>query len=202
MSLVGGRGPCYRARMIRALGCAWLVLLVACGGVRVASVRTATPREIQRLESLARNEMRCPVPLRVTALEAGAYALDGCGTSREYAHVCTGRRCVFQPIVPAILRASGDLQCAPELLTTAAQSPTHRAYYGCSRGAAYELVCVDRGCTWSRTPEVVALAAPQPPPVIPTYTTDPTLTDVAIPPPPGATPPPAPSDAVVPPPPS
>jgi hypothetical protein len=193
---------------------ACLASAIGCGGgIRVPSVRSATGREMVRLERTAQRDMRCRAPLRVIALEAGAYELDGCGDSREYAHVCTGRRCVFQPITPAILRAAADLSCAPQQLHVGAQSPTHRAYYGCSRGAAYALVCVDHGCTWARTAEVVSIAAasaaptPAAPAALPIYSpADSTLSDVPIPPAPGAAPPPtvpSGSDAlVIPPPPS
>ena len=190
------------------------IAAVGCGPrIRTESVRTPDPRAVLRLERLAQQEMRCSAPLRFTSLELGAYQVDGCGQTREYAYVCAGRRCSFQPIVPAVLRASADLQCAPEQLQFAAQSATHRAFFGCSRGAAYMLVCAGRGCTWSRTPETVALATPSADAYVvpaPAPFADPSLLDVVIPPPPSTAspstiaPPPsaAPEALVIPPPPS
>ena len=164
------------------------IAAIGCGPrIRTTSVSTPDRRAVMRLEQLAQQEMRCGTPLRFTSLELGAYQVDGCGQTREYAYVCAGRRCSFQPIVPAVLRASADLQCAPEQLQFAAQSATHRAFFGCARGAAYMLVCAGRGCTWSRTPEAVALATPSEDYVpAPAPIGDPSLLDVIIPPPPSA----------------
>lgn len=180
-----------------------LVALVALGcGARSGyrSARAPDGRAMARLQRQAQHDMQCREPIHVLALDRSAYQVDGCGQMREYAYVCPGRRCAFEPIVPAVMRASADLQCAPDQLSVAADRPTHRAFYGCSRGAAYALFCLDHGCTWSRTGEAVAPAgapastpfatlstaptaapAPTPPPA-----GDPTLADVAIPPPPGA----------------
>jgi hypothetical protein len=142
-----------------------------------------------RLERQAQQDMRCPSPMHVVTLDVRAYQVDGCGQLREYAWTCAGRRCQFQPMIPAIVRASEDLQCAPEQLTVQADTATHRAFFGCMRGAAYSLLCVDHGCTWSRTMETVAMASvtgTTTPPPLPPPTFDPVLADAVIPPPPGA----------------
>jgi hypothetical protein len=194
-----------------ALGC----------GARAYGGRTRQPdtRAMVRLERQAQREMHCGSPLRVVPLGTSAFQVDGCGQLREYAYVCPGRRCAFEPIIPAVVRASQDLQCAPQQLVAAADSATHRAFFGCMRGAAYHLLCLDHGCTWSRTPEAVTITSPEAAaPTLAPSPVDPVLADVAIPPPPGAAapvpapppaPPPAPAPApastdsvVIPPPPS
>jgi hypothetical protein len=166
---------------------------LACGGrLRGSAIRGPDRRAMTRLERQAQQDMGCRSPMHVVALEVRAYQVEGCGQMREYAWTCAGRRCSFTPMVPAMLRASEDLQCAPQQLTAQADTPTHRAFFGCMRGAAYSLLCVDHGCVWSRTQETVAMAspvaaptsvavAPLPPPIA-----DPTLEGAVIPPPPGA----------------
>lgn len=139
-----------------------------------------------RLERQAQRELHCRNGVQVAALEPAAFRVTGCGQVREYSYVCSGRRCGFQPIVPAIMRASADLQCAPEMLTALADGSAHLAFFGCTRGAAYRLVCLDRGCTWSRTEESVSMAPPAPPPMLDVVTADPSLEAAVIPPPPGA----------------
>ena len=119
--------------------------------------------------------------------------MDGCGQLREYAFTCVGRRrCDWNPVVPAIGRATVDLQCPIEQLAMAAPSATERDFIGCGRAANYQLLCIDDGCTW------VSLPAPAPPAVVvaapPTMTlasptleitADATLDGAVIPPPPG-----------------
>lgn len=161
-------------------------LLAACGGSRDAWVRAPDRRAMVRLERQAQREMHCRAGLQISAIEPAAFRVSGCGQLREYAYVCSGRRCAFQPIVPAIMRASADLQCAPEMLTALADGAAHLAFFGCTHGAAYRLVCLDRGCTWSRTEESVSMAAPPPPPMLDVVTADPSLEAAVIPPPPGA----------------
>lgn len=192
--MVPSPAPCYRRAVLgRALLALLSLLALGCGArAHGGAVQAPDRRAMIRLERQAQREMSCRTPLHVVPLDLRAYQVDGCGQMREYAWVCSGRRCAFQPIIPAVLRASADLQCAPEQLVTQADSATHRAFFGCMRGAAYHLLCLDHGCTWSRTPESVTVAAPvaAPPPVVAGLMTappiDPTLEGVAIPPPPGA----------------
>lgn len=196
-------------------------LVLGCGSLAYqGGVRTPDRRAMVRLERQAQRDMQCRAPLRVVALEPRAFQVDGCGQMREYAWVCPGRRCAFQPIVPAVVRASEDLQCAPGMLAGTADAPTHRAFFGCTRGAAYTLMCLDHGCTWTRTQEAVTIAGAAAP-VAPTVSVavapsvgDPVLAEIAVPPPPGAPSPfapapppppsavPAPGPAPVPPPPA
>lgn len=164
---------------------AW-ALLGACGGSHDAWVRGPDRRAMVRLERQAQREMHCRSGLQISELDTAAFRVSGCGQLREYSYVCSGRRCGFQPIVPAIMRASADLQCAPEMLTALADGASHLAFYGCTHGAAYRLVCLDRGCTWSRTEESVSMAPPAAPPLLDVVTADSSLDGAVIPPPPGA----------------
>ncbi len=192
--MVGSLAPCYVHAVFRwALVLLVVVAAAGCSGrFRGSAARGPDGRALSRLERQAQRDMNCAEPMRALALEARAYQIAGCGQIREYAWTCSGRRCAFQPMIPAIVRASADLQCAPQQLTGQADAPTHRAYFGCMRGAAYALLCLDRGCTWSRTSETVTMGAPTPPQAIVATVTraapiaDPTLESVAIPPPPGA----------------
>jgi hypothetical protein len=169
-----------------------MLAATSCGSRAASLARGPDRRAMVRLERQAQRELHCPQAMRIVALSSRAYQVDGCGQMREYAWACPTRRCSFVPMTPAVLRASEDLQCAPTSLAGAAQTSTHRAFFGCGRGAAYELECVEHGCVWARTPEQVALAgAPTSPtgpmgPASAAPVGDPSLADAVIPPPPGS----------------
>jgi hypothetical protein len=192
---------------------ATLVVAASCGGLRARRDGRVDGRSLQRLERIGQRDMRCREAMRVVQLTPVEYQVDGCGQLREYAYVCVGRRrCDWQPVVPAVGRATVDLQCPIEQLAMAAPIATQRDFLGCGRAASYQLVCGAAGCTWvSMPPPVAAVPTPAPEPILTLSVGDPTLDAAIIPPPPttttthpqDATPAPTadPSTAAVPPPP-
>lgn len=203
-------GQALALRALVAVGA--LVVVVGCGGLRARRDGTVDSRALGRLERIGQRDMRCREAMRVVQLTNVEFQVDGCGQLREYAYMCVGRRrCDWQPVVPAVGRATVDMQCAIEQLAMAAPTATQRDFLGCGRAASYQLICTAGGCTWvSMPPPAVATA-----PVAPTTATlslsvgDPTLETAVIPPPPGSAPPPQdvtpavdPGHATVPPPPS
>jgi hypothetical protein len=158
---------------------------------------TLDARQAERLRRIAERDMSCPrrglaeVPLVDSAVE-----VRGCGRIREYALVCRrGRRCQWQPMVPAALLAARDMSCTLESMSVAAPAAHVRDLIGCGRMARYTLVCDgETACRWNLTSRVTSEAAAAPPPTYGTTYAPPPVGGPAttasmaaeVPPPPGA----------------
>ncbi|GAB4213171.1 MAG: hypothetical protein OHK0013_36780 [Sandaracinaceae bacterium] len=174
-------------------------------------------RQAERLRRIAEREMSCPrdqlvpVPLVESAME-----VRGCGRIREYALVCRrGRRCQWQPMVPAALLAARDLACPLESMSVAAPATHVRDLMGCGRMARYALACdAETACRWNLSSAPTSDAAATPPATYGTTYAPPPVGGPAptasvageVPPPPGAseataTPAPVGDESVPPPPP-
>lgn len=138
-------------------------------------LRAADDRSVRRLERLARGQLDCP-DVRVGALSDVVYRAQGCGRLGEFSHVCTGRRCHWDAIVPVVARASSELACPIEILEERVVEPGMHEVVGCGHAGVYRIVCRDTICEWVGEPPSAAVPA--------VLALDTTL-EIAIPAPPG-----------------
>lgn len=173
------------------------------------SVPTVDARQVERLRRVGERDMRCPAgSLVMIPMTQNAVELRGCERIREYSLVCRrGRRCNWQPMMPAALLATNDLACPLEAMSVAAPSAATRDLIGCGRMGRYAISCVDdMVCRWNLLGPVGPDTAAVPPATYGGgYAAPPTSSAPAggggggevVPPPPGASEvPPPPSGSV------
>lgn len=131
-------------------------LLVGCHSRRqtmYGSVPMVDARQVERLRRVGERDMRCPAAsLVMIPMTQNAVELRGCERIREYSLVCRrgGRRCNWQPMMPAALLATNDLACPLEAMSVAAPSAATRDLIGCGRMGRYAISCVDdMVCRWN-----------------------------------------------------
>ena len=205
---------CYGRLVHRPIVALALCLVVATGAsacrrrhLGPSAPTSADARWQRRLEGLARRELSCRA-VRLIALNASVWQVDGCGHLLEYELLCAGRHCTWHRIEPAAVRAARDFACPLTGLAAAVPSATRRDFSGCGRAASYTLACGATHCEWqsygaSGAPAAGGYAASAtvstggygaapgavPPPASgpPAGTVgDASLADIVIPPPPGA----------------
>jgi hypothetical protein len=191
------------------------VLFAGCFRGRRATygtVPTVDARQVERLRRVGERDMHCPrgalvmIPMTQNAVE-----LRGCERIREYSLVCRrGRRCNWQPMMPAALLATRDLACPLEAMSVAAPSASTRDLVGCGRMGRYAIACLeDTVCRWNLLAPVGPDVAAVPPasygatyaPAPPSVGSPPSQGTVTgeVPPPPSASevPPPPPASVRV-----
>lgn len=127
---------------------------------------TLDETQVERLRRLGERDMNCArAALAVVPMAHNAVELRGCERIREYALVCRGRRCNWQPMIPAALLATRDFHCSLEAMSVTAPTPTTRDLVGCGQAGRYTLNCADDAvCRWQLLSPVVPVAAMAPPP--------------------------------------
>lgn len=128
-----------------------LALTVALAGCATrAPVRPEAPRGETRAQLLsrARVDLGCE---RASLVDLGPrhVAAAGCGTQREYRHVCSGAQgCEWMAIDDLVIRASFELDCPVAQIEIVTLGASSRGVLGCGVRATYVLVCRGEGCHW------------------------------------------------------
>jgi hypothetical protein len=140
----------------------------------------ATDRQVRNAVALAARDMQCPEPtLSAQQIGQSLYSIHGCGRSREYLLMCSGRHaCRWSPVVPVEQVAAAETGCTAFTITE--PSPIERAVSGCNVTVQYMIGCNVAACAWGHAAGggAVAQSAPQPQPMA-TSTTTTTTTTVA-----------------------
>lgn len=134
--------------------------------VGVAGGVQATDRQIRNAVALAARDMQCPeATLSAGQIGESLYTVHGCGRSREYLLMCSGRgrACRWQPVVPVEQVAASETGCTT--FSIAEPSPIERSLTGCNQTFTYMIGCNVSACAWGHAATsgaVVQTAAPPP----------------------------------------
>ena len=126
------------------LGCHRHSATVGPGGLQ------ASDRQLRNAVQLAGQDMQCP-PQTLSTQQIGEalYSIHGCGRSREYLLLCSGRggrACRWSPVVPVEQVAASETGCTT--FTIAEPSLIERSLTGCNMTANYMIGCNVAACAW------------------------------------------------------
>jgi hypothetical protein len=146
-------------RMLMAgVGVAFLV--AGCGGGRRNSKvdfskmgPSMNAKRYANLEKLAAEDLRCTEELAPTYLGENQYRMSGCNADTTFELRCRMGQCAWVPDVRG--RASFDLQCDKEQLTSTKLDPVTVGVSGCGKRASYRLLGT-RSYTWTLNSPVSA----------------------------------------------
>lgn len=133
----------------------------------------ASDRQVRNAVQLAARDMQCPEQtLSAQQIGESLYSIHGCGRSREYLLMCSGRgrACRWAPVVPVEQVAAAETGCTA--FSIAEPSAIERALTGCNQTLTYMIGCNVAACAWGHAGGgAVVQSAPQPQPMATTTTT-------------------------------
>lgn len=137
--------------------------------VGVAAGAQASDRQVHNAVQLAARDMQCPEQtLSPQQIGDSLYSIHGCGRSREYLLMCSGRgrrACRWAPVVPVEQVAASETGCTTFSIVDT--SPIERSLTGCNQTVGYMIGCNVAACAWGHAAGtggavVQQQAAPQP----------------------------------------
>lgn len=140
--------------------------------VGIAGGPQATDRQVRNAVALAARDMQCPEQtLSAQQIGESLYSIHGCGRSREYLLMCSGRHraCRWSPVVPVEQVAAAETGCTAFSITE--PSAIERAVTGCNQTSMYMIGCNVAACAWGHAAGSGAVVQSGPQPVATTTTT-------------------------------
>ena len=140
--------------------------------VGVAGGPQASDRQVRNAVALAARDMQCPeATLSAQQIGESLYTVHGCGRSREFLLMCSGRgrACRWQPIVPVEQVAASETACTAFTITE--PSPIERSLTGCGQTVVYMIGCNVSACAWGHVASGGGAVVQSAPPPVQTTTT-------------------------------